>query len=210
MFTLYSSPMDYSIPGQFVVVGLGNPGLQYDDTRHNIGFKVIDALAERIRCRVQIFDTNYFFGTASIDGKEIILSKPWTYMNLSGKSVNALVKKYNVDLDNVLVICDDTALPIGQLRLRSLGTSGGHNGLQSIIDEVGTTLFTRLRCGIGRPVTGEDFADYVLSPFLESEKEEVTKMINRALDAALGFVREGIEKTMNRFNTTISLTTEIL
>ena len=181
-----------------IVVGLGNPGREYADTRHNIGFMVLaelarrnSAKAERSRFRAEL--TEYF-----MNGEKIVLVAPQTYMNLSGVAVNQVVNWYRVPIEQVLVIYDEIDLPLGQLRMRETGSAGGHNGLKSIIQELGTNNITRLRVGIGRgPGTA---VAHVLSRFNPMEQQAVPDLISRAADAAELWIREGSIAAMNAVN----------
>ncbi|MFN4261715.1 MAG: aminoacyl-tRNA hydrolase [Gemmataceae bacterium] len=181
-----------------VVVGLGNPGSRYAGTRHNVGFAVIDLLAqgpgvERFHSRFQAQVAEWRDGE-----QKILLVKPETFMNLSGQSVRQIVDFYQVNLADILIVCDDMNLPLGKLRLRPRGTHGGHNGLRDIQNHLGTTAYPRLRLGVGAPV--EDAVDHVLSRFRPSEKPVIEEAIQTAAEAVLVWLREGIEVSMNRFN----------
>jgi PTH1 family peptidyl-tRNA hydrolase len=182
-----------------MIVGLGNPGKKYERTRHNVGFMVIDALARALpgNGHVRRFDAELFERT--IDGGRLILLKPQTYMNASGNAVAAAVRWYRVPLDHLLVVYDDLDLPFGQLRLRPSGSSGGHNGMKSIIDRLGRDEFPRLRIGIGRGQTSGAIG-YVLSRFNTTEERQLRDVIDRAASAALTWQRDGIDVAMNEFN----------
>jgi len=186
----------------FVVVGLGNPGSEYDETRHNSGFRVIDELALRLGVRFRTFRLHKSAVSRRYGG-EIALVKPLTYMNNSGEAVRSFLAESETDPSDLIICCDDLNLPIGTLRLRKKGSDGGHNGLASVIAELGTELFTRLRCGIsgeGAPGPGESTADYVLSDFTRPELDIVTGMTARAADGVLMVVRSGIDNAMNVVN----------
>jgi peptidyl-tRNA hydrolase, PTH1 family len=185
-----------------LIVGLGNPGREYRDTRHNVGFLVVDELARRhgidwTAGPSQIAETliGKRFGA-----EPMMLAKPLTYMNNSGDSVAGLVRYFNVADDELLVVVDEAALPFGKLRARARGSAGGHNGLKSIIERLGTTEFSRLRLGVGRGDGRRDLADHVLARFERSEQPELEALIARAADAAEMFAAEGISKVMNVFN----------
>lgn len=186
-----------------LIVGLGNPGRAYFDSRHNIGFMVLKALAkeEGIALKKGFF-SNSFSGKGKIEGHDVILAEPLTFMNLSGNAVSALLKKHKVSLDNLLVICDDLDLEFGRIKIRPEGASGGHNGLKSIIDSIGRNNFPRLRIGVGRPHKNMDAADYVLSSFSRKEKEELQEVTVNALDCVKSWVTKGIAVSMNNFNRT--------
>lgn len=183
-----------------LLVGLGNPGARYRDTYHNIGFEVIDELARRrgvalgstpadaIGARVRDWDAG------------VLLAKPLTFMNLSGRAVADLARYYRIDPGEVLVIVDDVALPQGRLRLRRDGSAGGHNGLKSVIEQLGTDAFARLRVGVGRGDPRRDLADHVLSRIPVEARGELRAAAERAADAAEAFVARGIEAAMNEYN----------
>jgi PTH1 family peptidyl-tRNA hydrolase len=184
-----------------LIVGLGNPGLEYRDTRHNVGFKVIDALAERWRVADQWrekFDALHV--KASAAGESVILAKPLTFMNLSGQAVVGLSGFFKIDPADILVVTDDVALPVGRLRARREGGAGGHNGLKSIIQSLATQAFPRMRVGVGRGDHRRDLADYVLGRFDPDERETVSAAVLRAADASEMFLSDGIERVMNVFN----------
>ena len=185
-----------------LVVGLGNPGTEYERTRHNVGFRVIDEMARRLKIHLRAGRGEYLLASRGVGGKEIVLCKPLTYMNNSGVAVSELLEKYQARLDDVLVISDDFALPLGAIRVRASGSDGGHNGLSSIIYHLNSDGFGRVRCGIRREVMPpkERMADFVLSPFEPDEVERVDEMVVRAADAALESAISGISRAMNRFN----------
>jgi PTH1 family peptidyl-tRNA hydrolase len=186
-----------------IVVGLGNPGTEYESTRHNIGFRVIDALARRLKTPLKPGNGEYLFASRSVEGKDVILAKPLTYMNNSGNAVGGLLERYSARLDELVVIVDDIALPLGVIRVRAKGSDGGHNGLASIIYQLNTNEFPRIRCGIRQEMMPpkEQMADFVLSPFETGERETAEAMISRASDAVLEFSIAGIARTMSKFNT---------
>lgn len=184
------------------MVGLGNPGSKYRETRHNVGFMVLEELCTRWRCALREGRGEYYSGTVHRDEREIVLLAPTTYMNNSGIAVRQAMEVFTVGLDQCLVIADDLALPLGTLRLRRAGSDGGHNGLSSVVYHLESDAFPRLRCGIGSPAmpAGEETAAFVLSPFEPGEREAAAAMVRRAADAVESFVQTGIEKTMNVFN----------
>jgi len=182
-----------------MIVGRGNPGRQYAATRHNIGFVVVDRLADRLGISVSKLQHKALVGEARLATDKVLLVKPQTYMNNSGEAVAALVRYYRVEPADLLVIYDDMDLPVGKIRLRTKGGAGTHNGMRSIIDWLGTEEFARLRVGIDRPSTG-DWADYVLAPFQEEELTALRQALEAAEEAALTFVRAGIVRAMNEFN----------
>lgn len=183
-----------------LIVGLGNPGKEYLLTRHNIGFMVIDSLAEKHGINLNRLKGNSATGKGVIRGEEVILAKPLTYMNLSGRAVKALVTEFKVSLSNLMVIHDDLDLDLGRLRLRREGGTGGHRGISSIIEKLGTGGFNRLRIGIGRPLGNQEVRDYVLEEFTAREETEVEEVISRAVKALETFLVEGIEASMNKHN----------
>lgn len=184
----------------FLVVGLGNPGRQYKNTRHNAGFLVVDRLAERLGVQFSRLQFRALVVDGRYQGRKIILAKPQTYMNESGQAVGSLVRFYNITQDNIVVVHDDVDLPFGALRLRPAGGSGGQKGMGSIIERLGTQEFPRLRVGIGRPPGQMLAAAYVLQEFDRDEKLELLGVIDRAVDALLSIITNGLEKAMNQYN----------
>ncbi|MCK4774515.1 MAG: aminoacyl-tRNA hydrolase [Candidatus Krumholzibacteria bacterium] len=183
-----------------IVCGLGNPGPEYTDTRHNLGFWVTDLLRERYRGRWRRPCDLYVESRVRIAGKPISLVKPLTYMNLSGDALRLLTGSEEFDPTDLLVVCDDTALPLGRIRLRKKGSDGGHNGLQSIIEALGTREFARLRLGVGSAPEETDQADFVLSVFPAGLVEPAREMVARAAECVEAWVAEGTNAAMNRFN----------
>ncbi len=183
-----------------LIVGLGNPGAEYAGTRHNIGFEVIDVLAERCDIALRSGRHESLTGWGSHRGYPFGCVKPLTYVNRSGRAVRGLLTEHQLEPREMLVVVDDLHLDVGQLRLRPGGGSGGHNGLDDIAARLGSTAFPRLRLGIGQEYERGQQADYVLSPFPPDDREIMDAAVRRACDAALVFVREGIETAMNRFN----------
>ena len=179
------------------IVGLGNPGREYAGTRHNIGFEVIDEVARRWNVRLRPWKSAA--DLAMVTGRSAVLVEPQTFMNLSGDAVGRVAAFHKLEPADVLVVVDEVQLPLGRIRLRRSGSSGGHNGLKSIIQHIGTE-FPRLRIGVGRGDPKWDLADHVLSRFGREEREAVAEAVNRAADAVEMFVDEGIEVAMNRFN----------
>ncbi|MBN1264525.1 MAG: aminoacyl-tRNA hydrolase [Anaerolineales bacterium] len=186
--------------GPFLIAGLGNPGRDYRDSRHNIGFMVVDTLTSSFGQSFGRLELNALLVKHTYAGKRILLAKPQTFMNNSGQSIAAIVRFYKISAENILVISDDLDLPLGKIRLRSDGGSGGHKGLQSIIQHLGTNKFPRLRIGIDRPHTQQDPADYVLQRFPESDQQELEIILQESRDCVLSFINDGIEEAMNRFN----------
>ncbi|RYG72692.1 aminoacyl-tRNA hydrolase [Lentibacillus lipolyticus] len=182
------------------IAGLGNPGKKFDGTRHNAGFMVIDELLQRNGWKAK---KDKFSGESVVEmvnGEKVILLKPQTFMNLSGESVRPLTDYYNIDAEDVLVIYDDLDLPPGKIRLREKGGHGGHNGIRSIIDHLGTKEFKRLRFGIGRPTNAMPVVDYVLHPFAKSEKHDIEESIKMAADACEAWMKKPFPEVMNEFN----------
>ncbi len=183
-----------------LVVGLGNPGREYRGNRHNVGFMVVDRLCEELGARLGRMQSKALTGSVTRDGVKIVLAKPQTYMNLSGQSVAALLRFYKIPREQLLVIHDDLDLPFGTLRLRPGGGPGGQKGVGSIIQQLGTQDFARLRLGIGRPPGRMDPADYVLHDFAKDEQEFLPVILKQAADAAQVWVTSGLDKAMNQFN----------
>jgi PTH1 family peptidyl-tRNA hydrolase len=188
---------------QFIIVGLGNPGREFRETRHNIGFMLLNRLAERLGIEFSRMESKSLVTKGDYRGHRLILAKPMTYMNLSGQAVSSLVRFYKITLENLLVAYDDVDLPLGTLRLRPAGGAGGHKGLQSIIQQLGTPDFPRLRLGIGRPPGKKSAASYVLKDFSADENEFLPVILDRGVDAALTYVTDGIDIAMNNYNSSI-------
>jgi peptidyl-tRNA hydrolase, PTH1 family len=183
-----------------LIVGLGNPGSQYDWTPHNLGFLVIDALAERHSIRVTRPEAKALVGLGTIAGQDVVLVKPQTFMNLSGGSVRPLLEKYEADAAETIVISDDVALPSGKLRIRERGSSGGHNGLKSIIGSLGSNEFIRVRLGCQPEHPLGDMADYVLAPIRKPDRDAAMQMVAEAADAVELILTDGTQKAMARYN----------
>ncbi|MDQ2800382.1 MAG: aminoacyl-tRNA hydrolase, partial [Armatimonadota bacterium] len=183
-----------------LIVGLGNPGKEYDRTRHNIGFLVVDAFAKRHGIAVTKRDHQALGGDGRVGDVRVFLMKPQTYMNLSGQSVAAFLRQKPLALGDILVVTDDIALPVGKLRLRAEGSAGGHNGLKSLITHLHGQAFSRLRFGVGAPRDPSVQIDFVLGQFSRSEQRDVDETIDRAVAALESWLTEGVEPTMNRFN----------
>lgn len=183
-----------------LIIGLGNPDRRYQHTRHNVGWEVIDRLARRLATAVDQEEGWALVGGARIGRHRILLAKPQTYVNLSGTAVADLRRRHRVKLEDLLIVVDDLDLPPGRLRLRAGGSHGGHNGLRSIIEALGSDAFPRLRVGIGRPPDGMDPAGFVLTRFSEQERAMIEPALDRAADAVEAVVREGLAVAMNRFN----------
>jgi PTH1 family peptidyl-tRNA hydrolase len=184
----------------WLVVGLGNPGPQYEHTPHNLGFLVIDRLAERSSIRVNRPEAKALVGTGRIGGSHVLLAKPQTFMNLSGTSVAPLAAKYDIPAGRILLISDELNLPWTGVRIRPKGSAGGHNGLDSVIRSVGTNEIPRVRLGIhpGHPI--RDGAEFVLSPLRKAQTEELDELLDHAAGAVESIIADGVEKAMTRFN----------
>lgn len=182
------------------MAGLGNPGPRYRDTRHNVGFKVVDEVARRADASFEAAPADALVVRWRLPGDSVLLVKPLTMMNLSGEAVGALLRYYRVEVGDVLVVADEVALPLGRLRARARGSAGGHNGFKSIAQHLGTDAWARLRVGVGRGDTRRDLADHVLATFDADERPVIEEAIVTAADAVELFVAEGIEAVMNRFN----------
>ena len=185
----------------WLLVCLGNPGDKYENTRHNVGFMVADEVAERQSKPIQRLKFKALTNTLTISGEKVLVMKPVTYMNLSGEAVRQAVDFYKIPPDHVLVVSDDTALPLGRLRIRQKGSAGGHNGLKNIIQHLGTDQFPRLRVGVGeKPHPDYDMADWVLSKFTGEDKKAIDEAVKRAADAIECILAEGVDRGMGRFN----------
>ncbi len=185
----------------FIIVGLGNPTKEYSGTRHNVGFDVIDAIADKYNISVTERKHRAFCGSGVIAGRKVILVKPQTYMNLSGESVRGFVDFYKLDVETeVLVIYDDVSLDVGQLRIRKKGSAGGHNGIKNIIQHLGTNVFQRIKVGVGEKPKEYDLADYVLGHFAKAEKELMEDGYQNATEAVELILQDDIDSAMNRFN----------
>ncbi len=185
----------------WLLVCLGNPGDKYEGTRHNVGFMVADEVAERRNAPIQRLRFKALTNILTIAGEKVLVMEPITYMNLSGEAVRPAADFYKIPPDHVLVVSDDTALPVGRLRIRTKGSAGGHNGLKSIIQHLGTDQFPRLRVGVGeKPHPDYDMADWVLGKFTGEDKKTITAAVKRAADAIECILDEGIDRGMGKFN----------
>lgn len=185
----------------FIIAGLGNPDEKYQGTRHNVGFDVIDLLAEKYNISVDTRKHRAYIGKGMIKGQKVILAKPQTYMNLSGESIRSLVEYYKIDPEEeLLVIFDDISLDVGQLRIRKKGSAGGHNGIKSIIAHLGTSGFSRIKVGVGEKPKGYDLADYVLGRFSKGERELMKEGYENAVEAVSLIVQDEMEQAMNEYN----------
>ena len=185
----------------WLIVGLGNPGEKYENTRHNVGFQVVDELAERQNAPVQKLKFKALTNLLTISGEKVLVMKPVTYMNLSGEAVRPAADFYKIPPERILVISDDTALDPGKLRIRIKGSAGGHNGLKSIIQHLGTDQFPRLKVGVGsKPHPDYDMADWVLGKFVGPDKTAIDEATLRAAQAVECYLKDGPQKAMNQFN----------
>jgi len=187
-----------------IIIGLGNPGSVYAETRHNIGFAVVNTIAEQRKISFKPGKGDYWIASGNINNEDIVLVKPTTMMNNSGCAVRDVVERFKIELINLIIVYDDVHLPIGTLRFRPLGSDGGHNGMGSIIYHLQSEEIPRLRCGIqstAQDATRLNSVDFVLSPFIPEEQEGVRAMILHAADALQYWIEEGIDAAMNRWNT---------
>ena len=182
----------------FLIVGLGNPGKEYEDTRHNIGFKVIDNIAKEYNIEVNRQKFKGVYGEGFIDGEKVILLKPLTYMNLSGDSVREVMNFYKLTNEEVLIIYDDISLDVGRLRIREKGSAGGHNGIKSIIAQLGTDVFPRIKVGVGQP--NVNLVNYVLGKFTKEEKIILSESIEASTKASREIIKCDVKAAMNQFN----------
>lgn len=183
-----------------LIVGLGNPTVKYEKTRHNVGFEVIDALADKYNIALDVIKHKGMYGKGKIDGQSVILLKPMTFMNLSGESVILVSKYYKIAPEDVIVIYDDINLDVGRLRIREKGSAGGHNGMKNIITHLGTEGFPRIRVGVGMKPPKMDLADYVLSHFSEDEQALMNQGYDKACEALKLLLLDDIPQAMNKYN----------
>ena len=185
----------------WLIVGLGNPGREYEKTRHNCGFRAVDLLAEQLGVKIDKLKFQGLYTQANYNGGKVFLLKPQTYMNLSGRSVLQLSAYFNIPPQRIIILFDDISLPPGRLRIRGDGSAGGHNGIKSIIAEVGSQTFPRVKIGVGaKPDPHFDLADWVLSTFSASEEKALAVSLKNAADAALAVIDHGVPEAANRFN----------
>ena len=185
----------------WLIVGLGNPGSEYARTRHNCGFRAIDLLASKLGCKIDKKKFQGLYGQVLKDGRKIFLLKPLTYMNLSGGAVLQLSAYFGIPPQRIIIMFDDISLPLGALRIRASGSAGGHNGIKSIISELGSQEFPRVKIGVGeRAAPGQDLADWVLSTFSAGEEKMLASSLEDAGNAALAIINEGVSAAANRFN----------
>ncbi|MGG1572715.1 aminoacyl-tRNA hydrolase [Fictibacillus sp. NRS-1165] len=181
-------------------VGLGNPGREYENTRHNVGFWVIDELSKRLDIPLNQSKFKGIFGSGVINGEKVYLLKPLTYMNLSGESVRPFKDYFKLSVEDMVVIYDDLDTPAGKLRLREKGSAGGHNGMKSIIAHIGTQEYNRVRFGIGRPANAQPVPDFVLSPFSKEDAPLIESALKRSADACEAFLSMPFSRVMNKYN----------
>ncbi len=185
----------------WLIVGLGNPGKEYEKTRHNAGWRAIDRIAEKLNCKVDKAKFQGLYGQVKYAGGKLYLLKPMTYMNLSGRSVLQLSAYFHVPPQRIIVLFDDISLEPGRLRIRANGSAGGHNGIKSIISELGSQEFPRVKIGVGaKPHAEQDLADWVLSSMSASDEKALSSALDRAADAALYIIDKGIYEAANRYN----------
>ncbi len=190
------------IDNTYLLIGLGNPGREYKDTRHNFGFMLIDRIAVRLNARGMKVQSKAIVMTTTYEESKLILAKPQTFMNLSGQAVQGLVHFYKIPLTNVMILSDDLDIPFGTIRIRGAGGPGGQRGLSSILEKLGTKEVPRLRLGIGRPPGRMDPSAYVLQNFSRDEMQTLSEVLDHGADAVLAFATEGLNKAMNEFNGT--------
>ena len=185
----------------WLLVCLGNPGDQYENTRHNVGWMVADEVANRQNAPIQRLKFKALTNILTISGEKVLVMKPVTYMNLSGEAVRPAADFYKIPPEHILVVSDDTALAVGRLRIRKSGSAGGHNGLKNIIQQLGTDQFPRLRVGVGeKPHPDYDLADWVLGHFVGEDKKAIDASVKRAADAVECILKDGLDRAMNKFN----------
>lgn len=184
----------------FIIAGLGNPSREYEKTRHNVGFEAIDLLADKLGVKLTDKKHRACCGIGMIGTEKVILSKPQTYMNLSGESIGSMADYYKVEPDHIIVICDDINLEEGQLRIRAKGSAGGHNGLKSIINHLGSQEFLRIRVGVGEKPKEMDLADYVLGRFPKAQEALMEDAYKAAAEASVMMVEDGADAAMNLYN----------
>lgn len=193
--------MDMEIQSKaYLIIGLGNPGRRFRDDRHNIGFMALDQIANKVDRTFSKVKFEALIADYRLQGRKVILAKPQTFMNHSGNAVVQLMRYFRLSYSHLLVLYDDLDLPLGSLRLRPLGGSGGHRGMRSVIDKLGSQDFPRMRLGIGRPPGRMDPADFVLSTFSKAEQPVVEIQLNRAVECIEAYLLDGIDSAMNRFN----------
>ncbi|WDV45556.1 aminoacyl-tRNA hydrolase [Clostridiaceae bacterium M8S5] len=184
----------------YAVIGLGNPGSKYSDTKHNVGFNTIDCIAQKYSVKLNKIKFKSVYGETNIEGNKVILVKPQTYMNNSGISVMELLKYTNIPVQNLIVIYDDIDIDLGTIRIRKKGSAGSHNGMKSIIYHIKNDDFPRIRIGIGRPNQGQDLAYFVLNKFNKEEREKIDEIVEIASDSVIEIIKNNVDYAMNKFN----------
>lgn len=184
----------------YLIAGLGNPSKTYEGTRHNVGFSMIDALADAFQIDVTTKKHKAIVGRGVIEGMKVILAKPQTYMNLSGESIREIADFYKIDPENMITIYDDISLDVGRLRIRKKGSAGGHNGIKNIIAHLGTDVFPRIKVGVGEKPQGWDLADYVLSKYSKEEQQALREASDNVIGAVKLMVMDNIDAAMNQYN----------
>lgn len=184
----------------YLIAGLGNPSKTYEGTRHNVGFSMIDALADAFQIDVTTKKHKAIVGRGVIEGMKVILAKPQTYMNLSGESIREIADFYKIDPENMIIIYDDINLDVGRLRIRKKGSAGGHNGIKNIIAHLGTDVFPRIKVGVGEKPQGWDLADYVLSKYSKEEQQALREASDNVIGAVKLMVMDNIDAAMNQYN----------
>ncbi len=185
----------------YIIAGLGNPGRKYVGTRHNMGFEALDAVAAKYNIDIKKAKFNALYGEGNIEGEKVVLVKPQTFMNLSGESIREFKSWYKAEDSQIIIIYDDVSLPVGKMRIRPKGSAGGHNGMKSIICQINSDLFPRIKIGIGSPDNPDfDLADYVLGKFTKAEVKELIPIAVKAAEAVGEIIKNGIEKAMTKFN----------
>lgn len=182
----------------FLIVGLGNPGREYNNTRHNIGFDAIDVIADKYNIEVSRIKFKGVYGEGFVNGEKVILLKPTTYMNLSGESIREVMDFYKLSEEDILVIYDDVSLDVGRIRIREKGSAGGHNGIKSIIANIGTDVFPRIKVGVGKPQG--DLVKHVLGTFSKEDREDLNKVLETVAMAAETIIKDDAKEAMNKYN----------
>ena len=185
----------------WLIVGLGNPGREYEKTRHNVGFRAVELLAKQVNCKIDRARFRGLTGSCTLAGQKLLLLKPETFMNLSGEAVHLAAMFYRIPIDRILVLSDDISLPVGKIRVRAEGSAGGHNGLKSIISHLGSQEFPRVRIGVGaKPHPDYDLADWVLSNFSAEEEKALAPAVENAVSAVLELIQNGPQMAASKFN----------
>lgn len=184
----------------YLIVGLGNPEEEYSQTRHNMGFNTINKISIQYNIEIKKMQFKGLYETAIIEGQKTILLKPQTYMNLSGESIKQFVEFYKIEKDKIIIIYDDMDIEPGKIKIKKKGSAGGHNGMKSIIQDLGTEEFARIRIGIGRPTHEDDKINYVIGRIPEEEKQKLEEGVEKAKEAVIEILRNGIDKAMNKLN----------